>query len=340
MATSSDGGRDRRQQDAAALGLGEQLRLRVRARHRGDRGLDVLQLGRALLGGRQPQPERRPVPVAASPREQWPSSHTHCIRRGAERTDHRAEQQRDRHVAVAPPGTRTAGATARRGCRPTCAGPPGCRSGPAARRGCAACSTACWADTSTCWPRPLVARSVRASNAPTAASAPACSQACGTDVRTGARSLSPLSACEQPAARIVRSDAAQSALGPSRPNARHRHVDAGRVDGRHVGGVEAAAAVEQDVGVADEVEDLGVGRADDATACLGCRPRTRGRRRAGGAGRRRAARRARPRRRARPASSRPPGRGGPSHRSPGTRTTSAATPIPAAGPGPASRPEH
>ena len=85
--------------------------------------------------------------------------------------------------------------------------------------GIAACSTACCADTSTCWPRPLVARSVRASRAPTAASAPACSHAWGTAVRTGGRSLSPLSACEHPAARIVRSDAAQPAFGPSRPNA-------------------------------------------------------------------------------------------------------------------------
>ena len=64
-----------------------------------------------------------------------------------------------------------------------------------------------------------LARSVSASSAPTAASAPACSQAWGTDVRTGARSLSPLSAWAHPAARIVRSDAAQSglrAVGPER----------------------------------------------------------------------------------------------------------------------------
>src|SRR5438128_1815882 len=49
------------------------------------------------------------------------------------------------------------------------------------------------ADTSTCWPSPSRSRAVSAIRAPSAASAPACRNACGTVMRTGGRSASPVS---------------------------------------------------------------------------------------------------------------------------------------------------
>ena len=71
---------------------------------------------------------------------------------------------------------------------------------------------------STCCPSPLLDRSASASMAPTAASPAAWRKACGTAVRTGARSSSPVMASWQPAAWTVRSVAGQSAFGPVPPN--------------------------------------------------------------------------------------------------------------------------
>lgn len=50
----------------------------------------------------------------------------------------------------------------------------------------------CWVETSTCAPRPLRRRPWSAIRAATAPSLAACSAACGTDTRTGARSASPV----------------------------------------------------------------------------------------------------------------------------------------------------
>ena len=194
-----------------------------------------------------------------------------------------------------------------------------------------ACITACCADTSTCWPRPLAWRSVSPSIAPTAASAPACSHACGTDVRTGARSRSPVSAWQHPAARIVRSDAAQPAFGPSVPNAvTDTWTTAGLAAATSAGSNWPLSSSTSAVRTSS-MTSAGVAQTD-ALLAAGCTPRTRARRPACGAGARPAARRGRPRPRARPASSRPPGRGGPWRRSPDTATTSLLTP-----PAPATR---
>ena len=84
---------------------------------------------------------------------------------------------------------------------------------------CVACSIERCADTSTCWPRPLTPRSRSASSAPTAASEHAWGNDCGTAVRTGGRSSSPVIASWHAAALTVRSVAGHAAFGPLDPNA-------------------------------------------------------------------------------------------------------------------------
>ena len=79
----------------------------------------------------------------------------------------------------------------------------------------------CWADMSMCWPSPeRVWRSHKAMSAAPAASDAALCIACGNvpPARSGARSLSPVTAMFTAEACSTRSDTAQLALGPSLPN--------------------------------------------------------------------------------------------------------------------------
>jgi hypothetical protein len=83
---------------------------------------------------------------------------------------------------------------------------------------CVAIMLAVWAETSMCCPRPSRWRAASATSAATAASAPACRFAWGTDTRTGARSSSPVRFKAPEDAQTVRSDAAHADFGPSCPN--------------------------------------------------------------------------------------------------------------------------
>ena len=112
-------------------------------------------------------------------------------------------------------------------CKPSTSTPPAWRVGGVAPSGVdsaydwQAWFMLCWADMSTCWPRPeTVWRSHRAISAAPAASEAALWNACGNrpPVRTGARSESPVIAMFTADACNVRSETAQSALGPSEPN--------------------------------------------------------------------------------------------------------------------------
>ena len=89
------------------------------------------------------------------------------------------------------------------------------RSGTQRTVDCVAWSDDAWADTSTCWPRPDRALSVRARRAPLAASPEACRKACGRLTRTGARSLSPVMSSAIDDAQTVSSVAGMFAFGPS-----------------------------------------------------------------------------------------------------------------------------
>ena len=198
-----------------------------------------------------------------------------------------------------------------------------------------ACITACWADTSTCWPRPLACRSVSAEHGADGRLGAGVQPGLGTAVRTGARSLSPLSAWAQPAARTVRSDAAHPALGPSAPNA--------VTETWTTAGLAAATVTRsnwplsmQHVGGAHQLQHVVVRRADDALLAPVVGPPLQTVTAVGGGRCRRAARPARPRHPDRPGSSRPTARGGPWHRPPGTQTTSQTNPR--ARPGPLARP--
>ena len=77
----------------------------------------------------------------------------------------------------------------------------------------------CWAEVSMCWPSPDRRRSWRAMRTAPAVSAAAFSQAWGGPIRTGGRSRSPVSDMVPLEATMVRSVAAQSALGPVWPKA-------------------------------------------------------------------------------------------------------------------------
>ena len=205
------------EQQFALLGLSEQLGSGPRAGQPGDRGLGLLELaGRAVGIGEQPHPEVDPVEccelVAAAALLAHPLHQP-----GGEAPDGVAEQQRDRDVAVGcrvhelqveveqqdaargPAGpTGTDWAHARGRGRPSA-------SSPAARR----CRRA---GRSRCGRAGAVASAV-----PTAACEPACSQLCGAVMRSGARSESPVMAALHAEAAMVRSEAAQPALGPVPP---------------------------------------------------------------------------------------------------------------------------
>ncbi len=66
-------------------------------------------------------------------------------------------------------------------------------------------NTAAWTDTSTNWASPVATRRWWATSAPSALSAAAWYHVCGTVIRTGRRSGSPLRAIAPPIAAIVRS---------------------------------------------------------------------------------------------------------------------------------------
>ncbi len=79
-------------------------------------------------------------------------------------------------------------------------------------------NTAACTDTSTNWASPVATRRAWATSAPAALSAAAWCHVCGTVMRTGRRSGSPLSAIAPPIAASVRSVAWWSAYGPVWPN--------------------------------------------------------------------------------------------------------------------------
>ena len=123
---------------------------------------------------------------------------------------------------------------------------------------------ACCTDTSACWPRPeRLSRSYSAMSAAWAASAAPWYQAWAAGPkRSGARSLSPVSASAPDEASSVRSDDAQCAFGPVSPNGVIETCDQRVVDrGQRLGpqapcGHRADRLVlDEHVGAAHEVEE-------------------------------------------------------------------------------------